>query len=80
MKLEHFNRGLVPNASEPQTRERELVLVQAKDDEGFWVNLYEARSVRDGIRFAAACHRTEPADLRVVRGLKREVVREFFGT
>lgn len=77
MRLAEFQSVVRDFVSDKTMRPRELVLVQAKDEDGFWCNVYEARSVRDGIRFATACYRTEPSDLRVVRGPKREVVKQF---
>lgn len=72
-----FNRGLVPPATEPRRRERQLVLVQVMDSEGFWTNVREGLSVKQAVIAAEQCAREYGVPVRVVVGAKREVIREF---
>lgn len=78
-----FNRGSMP-AQVAERLERKdddaLVLVQMKDRAGFWCNVHEGSPVRQAVIIAEDYSRTHQADTRVVRGQKREVVREFVGT
>jgi len=77
MSFQKFNRGLVPQATEAVDRTRQLVLVQVRDGEGFWCNRAEPRTVGEALGTAAAIARDERIAVRVVRGPKREIVREF---
>ena len=72
------NRGLVPDAADGR-REPSLILVQAKDDEKFWVNLAEPPTVAHALAYAQAWANLHGVDTRVCRGAKRQVVKEFFG-
>lgn len=63
----------------PPVRKPDLVLVQARDEEGFWANVHEGSPVNLSVKIAEQWSHEHKADTRVVVGVKREVVKEFFG-
>lgn len=75
------NRGLVPDAADSGPT-RPVVLVQAKDAEGFWCNVYEPPAGRHAqshaMAYAQAWANLHRQSTRVVKGEKRDVVREFY--
>lgn len=81
MNLDSFKRTV---AEFVQTRSfgggaRELVLVQIRDEDGFWSNVQEFPAIRPALEFAQAYAEREQCAVQVVRGHKRELVRHFTG-
>lgn len=64
-------------ATERTGEAKALVLVQTKDDAGFWCNVAEAKTVRSAVvtgQYYAQEHRQR---VRICVGPKRKVVREI---
>lgn len=78
MNLAAFKRTV---ADFVQTRSmgqsRELVLVQILDEENFWANVQEFPAIRPALEFAEQYAMDHGCTAQVVRGQKRELVRQF---
>lgn len=73
----HFNRGTSPEMGDTfkWPTQRGLVLVQIQDADGFWANWNEPKDISTALKIAALLASQEQKPVRVVKGLKREIVR-----
>lgn len=78
MRLAEFTSALTKLSDAHSFDAKQLVLVQEWDG-GFWNNVAEPETVRAALVQAEQWHRERHVRTRVVRGQKREVVREFNG-
>jgi hypothetical protein len=76
MRLAQFQTVIGEFVGKPMARS-EAVLVQIRDEDGFWCNVQEFFAVKAALVFAEAYAVSQGCTVQVVKGRKRELIRSF---
>lgn len=77
MRIAEFTSALGATAKAHTMNRRDVLLVQIKDEDGFWCNVLEIYDVQEALAFAEQYAVQHNRTAQVVKGSRRQLVRQF---